>query len=167
MLGDASARAAELLAKACADAAATLANAEATAAAVVDQARAEGTRAAEASVQAQLIASQRAARALVLDAQHEVEAAARVRAIAAAMAFREGPEYQHLLDNLEASAKHRLGTSAEIVRDGVDGGGVRARAGKRSLDYTLTSIASRALDEVLAGIEEPGRESLEQVGATA
>jgi hypothetical protein len=112
-------------------------------------------RAAEATVQAQLIASRRAARALVLDAQHDVEAGARARAIAAAKAFREIPEYQRLLDNLEASAKRRLGSAAEIVRDGSDGGGVRARAGKRSLDYTLTSLAVRALDDVLASADEP------------
>jgi hypothetical protein len=157
MIGDASARAAELVAGARADAAATLANAEAAAASAIDQARGEGVRAAEATVQAQLIASRRAARTLVLDAQHDVEAAARVRAIGAAMAFRERPEYQRLLDNLEANSKHRLGSAAEIVRDGSDGGGVRARAGKRSLDYTLTSLAVRALDDVLAGIDEPAR----------
>ena len=108
-------------------------------------------------MQAQLIASRRAARTLVLGAQRDVEAAARVRAIADAMAFRERPEYQRLLDNLEASAKHRLGSAAEIVRDGSDGGGVRARAAKRSLDYTLTSLAVRALDDVLASIDEPAR----------
>jgi hypothetical protein len=140
-----------------ADAAATLANAEVAAASTIDQARGEGMRAAEATVQAQLIASRRAARMLVLDAQHDVEAASRVQAIAAATAFRKRPEYRRLLDNLEASAKHRLGTVAEIVRDGSDGGGVRARAGKRSLDYTLTSLAVRALDDVLAGVEEPAR----------
>ncbi len=108
-------------------------------------------------MQAQLIASRRAARTLVLDAQHDVDAAARVRAIASAMGFRERPEYQRLLDNLEASAKHRLGSAAEIVRDGSDGGGVRARAGKRSLDYSLTSLALRALGDVLASIDEPAR----------
>ena len=139
------------------DAAATLANAEAAAAAAIDQARGEGVRVAEATVQAKLIASRRAARTLVLGAQRDVEAAARVRAIADAMAFRERPEYQRLLDNLEASAKHRLGSAAEIVRDGSDGGGVRARAAKRSLDYTLTSLAVRALDDVLASIDEPAR----------
>jgi hypothetical protein len=142
------------VARARANAAATLANAEAGAASAIDQARGEGVRAAEATVQAQLIASRRAARTLVLDAQHDVEAAARVRAVGAAMAFRERPEYQRLLDNLEASAKHRLGRAAEIVRDGSDGG-VRARVGRRSLDYSLTSLALRALDDVLAGAEEP------------
>src|ERR1019366_1592334 len=99
LLGDASARAAELVAGARADAAATLANAEAAAASAIDQARGEGVRAAEATVQAQLIASRRAARTLVLDAQHDVDAAARVRAIASAMGFRERPEYQRLLDH--------------------------------------------------------------------
>jgi hypothetical protein len=124
-------------------------------------------RVAEATVQAQLIASRRAARTLVLGAQRDVEAAARVRAIADAMAFRERPEYQRLLDNLEASAKHRLGSAAEIVRDGSDGGGVRARAAKRSLDYTLTSLAVRALDDVLASIDEPARSVPEQTDTSA
>jgi hypothetical protein len=144
------------VARARADAGATLANAAAAAASAIDQARGEGVRAAEATVQAQLIASRRAARMLVLDAQNDVEAGARVRALAAAMAFRERPEYRRLLDNLEASARRRLGTAAEIARDGSDGG-LRARAGRRSLDYTLNSLALRALDDVLAGIDEPAR----------
>lgn len=137
------------------DAEASIKTAEEGVAAAIEQARSQGMRAAEARMRTQLIASERAARMLVLDAQREVEAVARTRAIAEALAFRERPEYHRLLDNLEANAKRRLGSAAEIERDPPDCGGIRARVGNRSLDYTLTSLAAHVLDDVFAAIEAP------------
>ncbi|HVC40870.1 MAG TPA: hypothetical protein VND54_02720 [Candidatus Saccharimonadales bacterium] len=165
MLADASARAVELVARARDDARATLSTAEAAAAASIERARADGTRAAEATVRTELIASRRAARVLVLEAQEDVERMARGRAIAAAMAFRERPEYRQLLDNLEASAKHRLGSGVEVERDPPDRGGIRARTEHRSLDYTLASLATTVVDNVLAEMEAPAQTGSTRKGA--
>jgi hypothetical protein len=144
-----------MVAEAHADAAATLAAAKTAAAKIIETARADGRRAAEARTQTQLIAAERVARSLVLDAQHGVEEEARTQALAAAMSFREQPEYKDLLDTLEASARLRLGATTEIERDPPSVGGIRARLSRRSLDYTLTSLVEHALTSALAETEAP------------
>jgi hypothetical protein len=144
-----------MVAEAHADAAATLAAGKTAAAKIIETARADGRRVAEARTETQMIAAERVARSLVLDAQHGVEEEARTRALAAAMSFREQPEYKDLLYTLEASARLRLGATTEIERDPPSVGGIRARLSRRSLDYTLTSLVEHALTSALAEIAAP------------
>ena len=88
----------------------------------------------------------------------EVEAAARVRAIAAAMAFRErpgiSPAARHPRSEREAPSRTRRPRSCR------DRSGWRRRSRREPASGVSTtrstSLASRALDEVLAGIESPG-----------
>jgi len=155
LLTAASARAAAAVADAQAEAATTVAAAQAAARKIIETARAEGERAAESRTDTELVAAERAARALVLDAQRAVEDEARTRAFDAAMALRQRPEYQRLLDSLEASARRRLGASAVIERDPDAAGGIRARLQRLSLDYTLTALVERALTRAFAEAEAP------------
>jgi hypothetical protein len=145
LLADASVRAAAMLADARAEASITRASAEAEALRLVDAAREDGRRAAEAIARSERLAAARQARALVLQARSAREATARERALRAALAFRKRPEYGRLLEALETDCRRRLGAEAEIERDPAQGGGVRARLGSRSLDYTLPSLAEHAL----------------------
>jgi hypothetical protein len=144
-----------MIAQAHTDARATQTVARTTAAKIIAAARAEGRRTAEATAQAQFVEAERAARALVLTAEQEVEGSARTRALAAAMTFRQQPEYTKLLDALEASARRRLGPTAEIERDPPGAGGIRARRGRRSIDLTLASLVDQVLASSMDEVAEP------------
>jgi len=142
-----------------------LARAEADAGEVVGSARQEADaeetearrRAAEAG-RARLEWDLARARA---DANHEilaVRAELRGRLIAearrAAVELRRHPRYPELLDRLEALARSQLGPAAAIDRAPGPAGGLVATAGHRRVDYSLPSLAERALadleDEVTA-----------------
>jgi hypothetical protein len=154
LINAASSSAGEIVARARADATATLAAAEQAAGRIIDTARAEGMRAAESRGLNQLVVAERAARSAVLEAQDAVEAAARARALAAAVSFRDEPDYSRLLDALEANARRRLGGSAAIERDPPAVGGIRARLARRSLDYTLPSLVEQGLKTALIEREQ-------------
>jgi hypothetical protein len=101
----------------------------------------------------ELVVAERAARSVVLEAQDAVEAEARAQALAAAMSFRDDPDYSRLLDTLEANARRRLGGSATIERDPPAVGGIRARLARRSLDYTLPALVEQGLQTALVARE--------------
>ena len=84
----------------------------------------------------------------VLAAQREVYEEFCRRARAAALALREEPEYPALLDRLAEAARRELGERAEIERDPLADGGVVARDGTRSVDYTLPALADLAIAEL-------------------
>ncbi len=153
LISTASSSAAAMVAQARADATATLAAAEQAAARIIDTARAEGRRAAESRGLNELVVAERAARSVVLEAQDAVEAEARAQALAAAMSFRDDPDYSRLLDTLEANARRRLGGSATIERDPPEVGGIRARLARRSLDYTLPALVEQGLQTALVARE--------------
>jgi vacuolar-type H+-ATPase subunit E/Vma4 len=72
----------------------------------------------------------------------------------AALGLRDDDRYPALLDHFETVARARLGADAHVERDPLTGGGVVASAGTRRVDYTLTALAGRVLqqhaDEVAA-----------------
>jgi hypothetical protein len=142
-----------MVAQARADATATLAAAEQAAARIIDTARAEGRHPSESRGLNELVVAERAARSVVLEAQDAVEAEARAQALAAAMSFRDDPDYSRLLDTLEANARRRLGGSATIERDPPAVGGIRARLARRSLDYTLPALVEQGLQTALVARE--------------
>jgi len=133
-------------------AAAIAEQAQTEAAALVEDARVEGRASAATRIETELSEAHRDARQIVLDAEQDVDDLSRTRAVAVALAFRTRPEYGRLLDVLEGNARRRLGAGAEIERDAA-AGGIRARLGRRSLDYTLPSLAEHALADVLTLID--------------
>jgi vacuolar-type H+-ATPase subunit E/Vma4 len=112
----------------------------------VDNARRRNERSATASVDQTLARARADAHRVVLQTQarHHQHLIDEVRD--AAMAMRRDPRYPALLDHLETLAKTQLGSTAAIERDPDLGGGVRAVAGNRQVDYTLEALADRALD---------------------
>jgi vacuolar-type H+-ATPase subunit E/Vma4 len=64
----------------------------------------------------------------------------------AALRLRDDERYPALLDHFEAVARAQLGAEAHVERDPPADGGIVAVAGTRRVDYTLTTLAERALD---------------------
>ena len=149
LISRASSRADDMVAQARADATATLTAADQEASRIIKTAREEGRRAAESRGLNDLIGAERTARSMILEAEDAVEVEARARALAAALSFRDDPEYSKLLDILEAHARRRLGGSAAIDRDPPEVGGIRARLARGSLDYTLPALVDQMLDTAL------------------
>lgn len=110
--------------------------------------RREGAVAAEAAIAPQRRAAHRAAREMLLRAQAEVGTLVAAESRAAALDFREDPDYPRLLDALEQSARARLGPGVLIERDPSGCGGVRAHLDNLSLDYSLTALADHAVAQV-------------------
>ncbi len=102
------------------------------AAAHADQVRAR----ARAEAHAEMLGAQRDVRRDLLEA---------VRL--AALRLRDDDRYPALLDHFEAVARAQLGADARVERDPSTGGGVVASAGTRRVDYTLTALAERALEQ--------------------
>jgi vacuolar-type H+-ATPase subunit E/Vma4 len=123
-----------------------LADAEARARALVEQARLEGERLAAREGARRLGAARRRARERRLEAQRALYEEARAKAREAALALRDDPRYPELLERLRRAAIAQLGTDAELTVDPPDRGGVIARAGAVQADYTLPTLADRALD---------------------
>jgi vacuolar-type H+-ATPase subunit E/Vma4 len=63
----------------------------------------------------------------------------------AALDLRNDERYPALLDHFEAVARAQLGPDAQVERDPSGRGGIVAVAGTRRVDYTLTTLAERAL----------------------
>jgi vacuolar-type H+-ATPase subunit E/Vma4 len=65
----------------------------------------------------------------------------------------EQPDYPALLERLSAAARSQLGDDAELVVDPPGRGGVIARRGEASVDYTLAAMADRVIDDLGADLE--------------
>jgi colicin import membrane protein len=151
LLAEARARAAGRLEAAHAAAQASLADARAEAEALVARARDEAEDRARRSRARALAAARREARAQVLKARRDAYEALRRACLEQTLGLRGSPGYPALLDRLERSARARLGAGTRIERD-PQAGGVRARAGSRSVDETLPVLALRALDSLGAEV---------------
>jgi vacuolar-type H+-ATPase subunit E/Vma4 len=152
LLAEAGAAAERALQQAAERALAQVVQAEAETAALVAHARVEGEAAAELEAISELARARRHARALFLQAQRAVYDDVRRQAHAAVQELRSTPRHGALVERLAARAREVLGPDAEIQRDPPDGG-VVARAGNRSLEYTLPALVERCLDEHAAEIE--------------
>lgn len=157
---------ATLLEAAGAEAEATRAEAERRAGEELERARAEAERlqelaAAEGEAAGELQAgralalARSRARRLVLEARRAAYEDFRSRALAGALALRDDRKtYPSLLGRLETEARRALGDELELERDPEDLGGVRARAGKRSVDLTLPTLVDRCVKALGVRVEE-------------
>lgn len=153
-LGQAAAVAERRLADAAAEGRDRVAAAERKAAAIVAAARREGEEEARRETARGLAAAERRGRELVLQARRDVYDAFRREAHEAARALRDDPAYPALLERLARAAATQLGEEAQLERDPPGIGGVRAREGRRAVDYSLDALADRCLDTLGADVEE-------------
>jgi vacuolar-type H+-ATPase subunit E/Vma4 len=123
----------------------TLAEGAAQARALVDQARREGAADAEAALAAERSRTRRRCRGLVLGAQRAAYDALRTTTQEQVAALRDDTQWPAMRARLVARGRHLLGPDAELaeVPDGVV-----VRAGTRSADLTLSSLAEDRLEEL-------------------
>jgi vacuolar-type H+-ATPase subunit E/Vma4 len=131
-----------------------LAAARVEASSLIEQGKLEGRTAGEHEGARRRSAARRRAREVQLGARGVLYEELRSRASAEALELRSDPRYSPLLDRLVAAAQARLGAAAELERDPPDAGGVRARSGSRSVDYTLPALADRALHDMDGEVEK-------------
>lgn len=131
-----------------------LSEARATASSLVEHGRHEGRLAGEQERARRRGTALRRAREAHLGARGALYRELRDRAGAEALQLRTHPDYELLLDRLAEAAKARLGAEAEIEVDPPDTGGVFARSGRRSVDYTLPALAERAIGELGREVEQ-------------
>lgn len=128
--------------------------ARAAASRLVEQGRREGRLTADQESARRRGAAQRRAREAQLGARGALYQELRELARAEALQLRSHPAYGALLDRLVGAAKARLGAEAEIEIDPPDAGGVFARSGRRSVDYTLPALAERAIGDLGREVEQ-------------
>lgn len=120
-----------------------------------EHARAEGEVAAELESTRALALARSRARRIVLEARQAVYEDFCAQALAAALALRaDRKAYERLLGRLEATARRTLGDGAEVELDPAGVGGVRARAGRRSVDLTLPTLVDRCVAALGTRVEE-------------
>ena len=128
-----------------AECARTVAEAEARAQELAAEGRREGERAAAQEAVRRHAAATRRAREIRLRAQSlQVEELQR-RSREAVLRLREDSRYPALLDGLARAAREQLGPDAELELDPTGLGGVIGRSGRVSVDYTLPTLADRAI----------------------
>ena len=120
----------------------------------VMRAQAEGKHTAEREGKRLRATALREAREATLRAQQALVDDLRRQAREAALRLRETVEYPALVDRLAEGAREQLGPEALLELDPEGTGGVRGRAGSRSVDYTLPVLVDRALDELGERVEE-------------
>ena len=131
-----------------------LADAQVRARALTEQGRLDGELAAAQEARRRRAAAGRRARELRLGAQRALIDELRRRALEASPQVRADPRYPALLDRLSEAAKSQLGPGAELDVDPPRSGGVVARAGSASVDYTLPALVDRAIVELGGELEE-------------
>ncbi len=129
-----------------------LAEARAEASSLVEQGRLDGRLAAGHESSRRRGAARRHVREARLGARGALYQELRARARAEALDLRSDPRYAALLDRLAEAARAQLGTGAEIEIDPPGAGGVLARSGSKSVDYTLLVLVDRALEELGAEV---------------
>jgi vacuolar-type H+-ATPase subunit E/Vma4 len=128
--------------------------AQAEAKGVVERAGDEGREAGELeSARSRALARRRASR-LVLEARRAVYEDFRRAAVEAVLALRSEDGYAALLARLSDDAREALGEDAELEVDPDGVGGVRARAGRRSVDLTLPTLAEGCMTRLGGRLED-------------
>lgn len=127
---------------------AQLARARARAERLTDRSRSDGERLAAQEARHRLGAAYRRGRESRLAAQRVLVDELLRCTLAAALAARDAhdPRYARLLERLARTARAQLGPDLELEVDPGGIGGVRARSGERSVDYTLPALVERALE---------------------
>jgi vacuolar-type H+-ATPase subunit E/Vma4 len=147
LLDDARAEADRILADARRRAADVVADAEQEVAAEVGEVARRHAIAAAAHADQVCARARAEANAVMLGAQEDIRRDVLEAVRRAALDLRDDPRYPALLDHLEAVARAQLGANAVVERDPPTGGGVVASAGTRRVEYTLTALAERALQQ--------------------
>ncbi|HSP65262.1 MAG TPA: V-type ATP synthase subunit E family protein [Candidatus Deferrimicrobium sp.] len=150
LLGRAERDARTILAEADSEAARVRGEARRQATTTVEQAAREGEVVARHQADIDLRTTRRKTRARLLAAERTSEDRLLRDAVTAVLALRGDSAYPSLLDALTRLAGERLGPDATIERDPPGRGGVLARAGTRTLDLTLASLAMHALEAAAA-----------------
>lgn len=154
VLERAHAEAAAVIAEAETRAAAELERSRGESAEVLERARAEGAVAGELEAGRLRASARREARRRVLEAEQAAYEEFRRSAHDAALALREDGAYAALLAELAAAARRTLGESAEVEIDPDGRGGVRARAGARSVELTLPELVDACIEALGARVVE-------------
>jgi vacuolar-type H+-ATPase subunit E/Vma4 len=122
---------------------------------LLERATGEGEDAGELQAGRALALARSRSRGLVLEARQAVYEDFRRRALTETLALREDRKaYARLLERLEVAARGALGDGIEVERDPAGVGGIRARAGKRSVDLTLPTLVARCVSALGARVEE-------------
>jgi vacuolar-type H+-ATPase subunit E/Vma4 len=145
LLADARSEAERALAQADEEAGTAIESARREAAELVAAARAGGEAEGRTEAARDLAHEHALARIEVLAARRSLYDELRRCARESVLSLRDEPGYPDLLERLAAAARRDLGEEAELEVDPPDAGGVRARAGSRSVDYTLPALAERCL----------------------
>lgn len=145
LLEDATAEGERLLDAARADADDILATARADVDQAVERARRKATASAAARRDDALTRARREAHASVLTARAELRATLVERVRAQMATLPDDPRYPDLIDHLTDLARQQLGDDAEIAHD--PAGGIVATSGPRRVDYRLSALADRVVDD--------------------
>lgn len=129
-----------------------LAEAQRSADAIVAAGRSAGEADSRGEALRRRIAAGHRARALVLAARRGLYEELERTALAAVQELRADPAHQALLARLERAARDELG--ADAVVEPHPAGGLVARLGPRSLDYSLPALAARCVAALGARVEE-------------
>ena len=141
-----------ILARAGVAAAATLAAGQAAAARIREEAREQGTASGTAAAAAARIQARRAARAQVLAARREGYERLREVARQDLARLRSDPEYPSLRRRMATALTRALGGDA-VLREGVEGGLIGEVPGRR-IDWSLATLADRAVQQVAHNLRE-------------
>ncbi|MFE9773703.1 hypothetical protein ACFYOV_18945 [Streptomyces sp. NPDC005931] len=140
----------QILARAAAEDAARLERARTEARTILGEARRLGEADGVAAARGLLVAARREARARALTVRREAYEDLRRTAAERVGQLRDTAEGALLRERLEERARALLGPGAEV--SGHPDGGVVARAPGRRVDFSLTTLAERALDRMGAEV---------------
>jgi vacuolar-type H+-ATPase subunit E/Vma4 len=130
------------------EAGAILQKARDAASTIIADARARALDVARGRAEASIRKMQRSCRTQVLSAQSAACDRLRQQARQAAEAAASGDGYKAVLGRLEATAKRQLGAAAAVTVE-AGAAGITAQANSMRVDYTLSAIADRIVDELL------------------
>lgn len=136
-----------------AEAASRLEAARHEAEALVDQGRRQGERAAQREAARTRASAVRSAREARLGSQRTLVDELRSRSLEAVGDLPGRAGYPTLLERLSEAARRQLGPEAVIEPNPAGLGGIRGRAGARSVDYTLPTLVERAVESLGEEIE--------------
>ena len=148
LLEDATTEADRIIAAADGEAARLTADAEAEAAAQIRRAEQRGATSAQVRADQTLAEARTDTHREILHVKDDIRRRLHRAAGAAALGLGDDARYPDLIDALEELARNQLGRTAQIERDPGGLGGIIAVDGSRRVDYTLPSLAERALESL-------------------
>lgn len=154
LLDDAATEADRIVADARRDAESMVEEAEAEVRTEIRRAEERAERSARARADRALARTRNDTHRDILRAKHDIHRRLVEAARAAALSLQDDPRYPRLLEAIEQLARDRLGPDVEIERDPAGRGGIIGTAGSHSVDYTLPTLADRALGSLADDMAE-------------